>query len=131
MFYNMARRTVGLVGNWDCIAFDEVAGITHASGDMVQIMKNYMEVTDPKMEMNLFHLIISKNHKMTEMERREMLLGKMVSMLPSTTSVEVIMTSPLNLNPNHWKTLTIHQRTKKMYPQNPRRTMTMINPTRM
>jgi ATP-dependent Lon protease len=42
MFYNMARRTVGLVGNWDCIAFDEVAGITHASGDMVQIMKNYM-----------------------------------------------------------------------------------------
>ena len=42
MFYNMARRTVGLVGNWDCIAFDEVAGITQASGDMVQIMKNYM-----------------------------------------------------------------------------------------
>ena len=42
MFYNMASRRVGLVGNWDCIAFDEVAGITHASGDMVQIMKNYM-----------------------------------------------------------------------------------------
>ena len=42
MFYNMASRRIGLVGNWDCIAFDEVAGITQASGDMVQIMKNYM-----------------------------------------------------------------------------------------
>lgn len=42
MFYNMSSRRVGLVGNWDCIAFDEVAGITQASGDMVQIMKNYM-----------------------------------------------------------------------------------------
>lgn len=42
MFYNMSSRRIGLVGNWDCIAFDEVAGITHASGDMVQIMKNYM-----------------------------------------------------------------------------------------
>ena len=42
MFYNMSSRRVGLVGNRDCIAFDEVAGITHASGDMVQIMKNYM-----------------------------------------------------------------------------------------
>ena len=42
MFYNMSSHRVGLVGNWDCIAFDEVAGITQASGDMVQIMKNYM-----------------------------------------------------------------------------------------
>lgn len=42
MFYNMASHRVGLVGNWDCIAFDEVAGITHTSGDMVQILKNYM-----------------------------------------------------------------------------------------
>ncbi len=42
MFYNMSLRKIGLVGNWDCIAFDEVAGITEASGDMVQIMKNYM-----------------------------------------------------------------------------------------
>lgn len=42
MFYNMASHRVGLVGNWDCIAFDEVAGITQTSGDMVQIMKNYM-----------------------------------------------------------------------------------------
>lgn len=42
MFYNMASRRVGLVGNWDCIAFDEVAGITQATGDLVQIMKNYM-----------------------------------------------------------------------------------------
>lgn len=42
MFYNMSSRRIGLVGNWDCIAFDEVAGITQATGDMVQIMKNYM-----------------------------------------------------------------------------------------
>ena len=42
MFYNMASHRVGLVGKWDCIAFDEVAGITQASADMVQIMKNYM-----------------------------------------------------------------------------------------
>ena len=42
MFYNMSSRRVGLVGNWDCIAFDEVAGITKATSDMVQIMKNYM-----------------------------------------------------------------------------------------
>lgn len=42
MFFNMTTRRVGLVGNWDCVAFDEVAGITQASGDMVQIMKNYM-----------------------------------------------------------------------------------------
>ena len=42
MFYNMSTHRIGLVGMWDCIAFDEVAGITQASGDMVQIMKNYM-----------------------------------------------------------------------------------------
>ena len=42
MFYNMSSHRVGLVGNWDCVAFDEVAGITQATGDMVQIMKNYM-----------------------------------------------------------------------------------------
>ena len=42
MFYNMASHRVGLVGNWDCVAFDEVGGITNTSGDMIQIMKNYM-----------------------------------------------------------------------------------------
>ena len=42
MFYNMASRRVGLVGNWDCIAFDEVGGMKNYTGDMVQIMKNYM-----------------------------------------------------------------------------------------
>lgn len=42
MFYNMASHRVGLVGKWDCVAFDEVGGITNTSGDMVQIMKNYM-----------------------------------------------------------------------------------------
>ena len=42
MFYNMSSRRVGLVGNWDCIAFDEVSGITQSTGDMIQTMKNYM-----------------------------------------------------------------------------------------
>ncbi len=42
MFYNMGSHKIGLVGNWDCIAFDEVSGITQSSGDMIQIMKNYM-----------------------------------------------------------------------------------------
>lgn len=42
MFYNLSRRSIGLVGNWDCVAFDEVGGISDSVGDMVQIMKNYM-----------------------------------------------------------------------------------------
>ncbi len=42
MFYNMGSRRVGLVGNWDCIAFDEVGGIDDTDQTMVQIMKNYM-----------------------------------------------------------------------------------------
>ena len=42
LFYNMGRRTVGLVGLWDCVAFDEVAGITFKDKDGVQIMKDYM-----------------------------------------------------------------------------------------
>lgn len=42
LFYNMARRTVGLVGLWDCVAFDEVAGINFKDKDGIQIMKDYM-----------------------------------------------------------------------------------------
>jgi ATP-dependent Lon protease len=42
LFYNLARRTVGLVGLWDVVAFDEVAGITFKEKDGVQIMKDYM-----------------------------------------------------------------------------------------
>jgi len=42
LFYNMANKTVGLVGLWDCVAFDEVAGITFKDKDGVQIMKDYM-----------------------------------------------------------------------------------------
>lgn len=42
LFYNMGRRSVGLVGLWDCVAFDEVAGITFKDKDGVQIMKDYM-----------------------------------------------------------------------------------------
>lgn len=42
LFYNMANKTVGLVGLWDCVAFDEVAGISFKDRDGVQIMKDYM-----------------------------------------------------------------------------------------
>ena len=42
LFYNMANKSVGLVGMWDCVAFDEVAGITFKDKDGIQIMKDYM-----------------------------------------------------------------------------------------
>jgi ATP-dependent Lon protease len=42
LFYNLARRQIGLVGVWDVVAFDEVAGISFKDHDGVQIMKDYM-----------------------------------------------------------------------------------------
>ncbi|UYM15461.1 protease Lon-related BREX system protein BrxL [Endozoicomonas euniceicola] len=42
LFYNMSSRRVGLVGMWDVVAFDEVAGISFKDKDGVQIMKDYM-----------------------------------------------------------------------------------------
>ncbi len=42
LFYNMGRRQVGLVGHWDVVAFDEVAGINFKDKDGIQIMKDYM-----------------------------------------------------------------------------------------
>ena len=42
LFYNMGRHTMGLVGMWDCVAFDEVAGIHFKDKDGIQIMKDYM-----------------------------------------------------------------------------------------
>ena len=42
LFYNLSRRQVGLVGLWDVVAFDEVAGITFKDKDGVQIMKDFM-----------------------------------------------------------------------------------------
>ena len=42
LFYNLARRQIGLVGVWDVVAFDEVAGIHFKDHDGVQIMKDYM-----------------------------------------------------------------------------------------
>ena len=42
LFYNMATKQVGLVGLWDCVAFDEVAGITFKDKDGIQIMKDYI-----------------------------------------------------------------------------------------
>ncbi|MBL1259966.1 MAG: BREX system Lon protease-like protein BrxL [Thiotrichaceae bacterium] len=42
LFYNMSTRRIGLVGLWDIVAFDEVAGISFKDKDGVQIMKDYM-----------------------------------------------------------------------------------------
>jgi ATP-dependent Lon protease len=42
LFYNMASRQIGLVGLWDCVAFDEVAGIKFKDQEGIQIMKDFM-----------------------------------------------------------------------------------------
>jgi ATP-dependent Lon protease len=42
LFYNNARHKIGLVGFWDTVAFDEVAGIKIKDPDTIQIMKDYM-----------------------------------------------------------------------------------------
>lgn len=42
LFYSLSARRVGLVGHWDCVAFDEVAGMHFRDVDAIQIMKDYM-----------------------------------------------------------------------------------------
>ena len=42
LFYNLGRRSIGLVGLWDVVAFDEVAGISFKDKDGIQIMKDFM-----------------------------------------------------------------------------------------
>lgn len=42
LFYNNVRRRLGLIGFWDTIAFDEVAGVKIKDPDAIQIMKDYM-----------------------------------------------------------------------------------------
>lgn len=42
LFYNNARKRIGLVGFWDTVAFDEVGGITINDPDTLQIMKDFM-----------------------------------------------------------------------------------------
>ena len=42
LFYNNARKRIGLVGFWDTVAFDEVAGIRIKDPDTIQIMKDYL-----------------------------------------------------------------------------------------
>ena len=42
LFYSMSAHRVGLVGHWDCVAFDEVAGMRFRDLDAIQIMKDYM-----------------------------------------------------------------------------------------
>lgn len=42
LFYNMSKRQIGLVGYWDVVAFDEIAGIKFKDKDGIQIMKDFM-----------------------------------------------------------------------------------------
>lgn len=42
LFYSMSAHRVGLVGHWDCVAFDEVAGMRFRDLDAIQVMKDYM-----------------------------------------------------------------------------------------
>lgn len=42
LFYNLSAHRVGLVGHWDCVAFDEVAGMHFKDMDAIQILKDYM-----------------------------------------------------------------------------------------
>lgn len=42
LFYNMSSKQIGIVGMWDTVAFDEVAGITFKDKDGIQIMKDFM-----------------------------------------------------------------------------------------
>ncbi len=43
MFWNLSTNKIGLVGLWDVVAFDEVAGIQFTDPTGVQILKDYME----------------------------------------------------------------------------------------
>jgi ATP-dependent Lon protease len=42
LFYNMSSKKIGLVGIWDCVAFDEIAGVSFKDQDGIQILKDYM-----------------------------------------------------------------------------------------
>jgi len=43
MFWNLNTNKIGLVGLWDVVAFDEVAGVKFTDPTGVQILKDYME----------------------------------------------------------------------------------------
>ncbi len=43
LFYNMSTQRVGLVGLWDVVAFDEVAGVGFKEKDGINILKDFME----------------------------------------------------------------------------------------
>ena len=43
LFVHMGTGRIGLIGTWDTVAFDEVAGIEFSDSSVVQILKDYME----------------------------------------------------------------------------------------
>jgi ATP-dependent Lon protease len=43
LFIHLGTGRIGLVGMWDVVAFDEVAGLEFSDSTVIQIMKDYME----------------------------------------------------------------------------------------
>ncbi|MQA92191.1 MAG: protease Lon-related BREX system protein BrxL [Gemmatimonas sp.] len=43
LFVHMGTGKIGMIGTWDTVAFDEVAGIEFSDSTVVQILKDYME----------------------------------------------------------------------------------------
>ncbi len=43
LFVNLSTGRVGLLGTWDTVAFDEVAGLKMSDGTVVNMLKDYME----------------------------------------------------------------------------------------
>lgn len=43
LFVNMSSGRVGLLGNWDVVTFDEVAGLQMSESAVVSMLKDYME----------------------------------------------------------------------------------------
>jgi ATP-dependent Lon protease len=43
LFVNNTTKKIGLVGNWDTVAFDEIAGIRFKEKDAIHILKDFME----------------------------------------------------------------------------------------
>ena len=43
LFVNLSTGRVGLLGTWDTVAFDEVAGLKMSDGTVINMLKDYME----------------------------------------------------------------------------------------
>ena len=83
LFYNMASKQVGLVGLWDCVAFDEVAGISFKDKDGIQIRK-----------------IIWPQVHLQEVKRKKQLLHRWYLLEISIRVLMYFLKLPIYLNPS-------------------------------